>query len=81
MQIGAHKVLVLGVGNMGRSYALAYHNLDGDFFLSNNFIDLLYGSDALRNYLKQGKNINQIRATWQEDLDVFKSIRVKYLLY
>lgn len=59
----------------------AYHNLDGDFFLSNNFIDLLYGSDALRNYLKQGKNINQIRATWQEDLDVFKSIRVKYLLY
>ncbi len=29
MQIGAHKVLVLGVGNMGRSYALAYHNLDG----------------------------------------------------
>ena len=59
----------------------AYHDLNGDFFLSNNFIDLLYGSDALRTYLKQGKSVNQIRATWQEDLEMFKSIRAKYLLY
>ena len=59
----------------------AYHDLNGDFFLSNNFIDLLYGSDALRTYLKQGKTVDQIRATWQEDLEMFKSIRAKYLLY
>ena len=29
MANGAHKVLVLGVGNMGRSHALAYHKIDG----------------------------------------------------
>jgi len=29
MHNGAHKVLVLGVENMGRSYALACHKLDG----------------------------------------------------
>ncbi len=29
MQNGALKVLVLGVGNMGRSHALAYHTIDG----------------------------------------------------
>ena len=29
MSNGVHKVLVLGVGNMGRSHALAYHKLDG----------------------------------------------------
>ncbi|MEC7160093.1 MAG: DUF1343 domain-containing protein, partial [Bacteroidota bacterium] len=59
----------------------AYHDLDGDFFLSNNFVDLLYGSDDLRAYLKQGKTVDQISATWQEDLEVFKSVRAKYLLY
>jgi len=29
LQNGAHKVLVLGVGNIGRNYALACHKLDG----------------------------------------------------
>ena len=29
MQNGALKVLVVGVGNMGRSHALAYHKIDG----------------------------------------------------
>ena len=59
----------------------AYHDINGDFFLSNNFVDLLYGSDALRTYLKEGKTLEQIRATWKKDLELFKSIRAKYLLY
>ena len=59
----------------------AYHDIDGDFFLSNNFVDLLYGSDALRTYLKEGKTLEQIRATWKKDLELFRLVRSKYLLY
>lgn len=59
----------------------AYHDLNGDFFLSNNFIDLLYGSNRLRLMLEEGKTVEEIESTWQSDLDSFIEIRAKYLLY
>ncbi len=51
------------------------------FFLENNFIDLLYGSDELRDNIKDGLTNEEIRATWKKDLDAFKLVREKYLLY
>lgn len=51
------------------------------FFLSNNFIDKLSGSDVLRKQLLSGKNEQTIRASWQKDLNKFKIIRKKYLIY
>ena len=51
------------------------------FFLENNFIDLLYGSDELRDNIKDGITNEEIRATWKKDLDAFKLVREKYLLY
>ena len=52
-----------------------------EFFLKNNFIDKLMGTDSFRLQVIAGKSEEDIRATWQEDLDKFKVIRKKYLLY
>jgi uncharacterized protein YbbC (DUF1343 family) len=51
------------------------------YFLDNNFLDKLAGSDILRNQILQGKSEAEIRATWQPGLVEFKKTRQKYLLY
>lgn len=53
----------------------------GNFFLPSNFIDKLAGSSALREQIIAGKSEAEIRATWQEGLDKYRSTRAKYLLY
>lgn len=52
-----------------------------DFFLENNFIDLLYGSNELRLKMLEGVSLKEIRDSWQEELEQFRAIRSKYLLY
>jgi len=56
-------------------------NEPAKFFLENNFIDKLYGSDYLRKAVVIGLTPDEIRASWQEDLDAYKTIRMKYLIY
>ena len=51
------------------------------FFLKNNFINLLAGSDALAKQIKEGKSETEIRKSWEPALSNFKKIRTKYLLY
>lgn len=66
------------------SYLLdAYANYQNkkDFFLKNKFIDALAGSDNLRMQIKSGLSEKMIRKSWERDLDKFKQIRKKYLLY
>lgn len=43
--------------------------------------DLLAGSDSLRKLIQSGYSEKDIRKTWQTDLDKYKNIRKKYLLY
>ncbi len=50
-----------------------------DFF--NSFFEKLAGTDKLQKMIQEGKNEAQIRATWQSDLEAFKQIRKKYLIY
>lgn len=45
------------------------------------YISLLAGSNDLREQIIAGMSEEEIRASWQEDLDDFKKIREKYLLY
>ena len=59
-----------------RQYADKEH-----FFTNANFFDKLAGNDQLRKQIISGMSEEQIRQSWQEDLDNFKSIRKKYLLY
>ncbi len=52
-----------------------------NFFLSNNFIDKLAGTDQLRKQIIAGKTEAEIRKSWEPGLKKFKEIRKKYLLY
>jgi len=47
----------------------------------NSFFEKLAGTTELRKQIIDGKSETEIRATWQADLDNFKSIRKKYLIY
>jgi uncharacterized protein YbbC (DUF1343 family) len=50
-----------------------------EFF--NNYFDKLAGNSKLREQIKAGKSETEIRRSWQSDLEKFKKIRKKYLLY
>ncbi|MBT8232116.1 MAG: DUF1343 domain-containing protein [Saprospiraceae bacterium] len=51
------------------------------FFNDNNFFDLLAGTDELKNMIIEGASLKEIRASWQNDLEDFKKIRGRYLIY
>jgi len=51
------------------------------FFLKNRFMDSLSGSDQLRKQITSGASKETIRKSWEKDLEEFKKIRKKYLLY
>jgi uncharacterized protein YbbC (DUF1343 family) len=55
-----------------------YPNKDKFF---NNFFEKLAGTKELRKQVEQGWTEEDIKATWQKDIDAFKQIRKKYLLY
>ena len=67
------------------SYLIKYFKLLKDdkdgFFLSNLFFDKLAGSDKLRKQILAGESETEIHDSWESDLEQFKKIRVKYLLY
>ena len=50
-----------------------------EFF--NSFFERLAGNTILRQQIKDGLTEDQIRATWQKDLDAFKEVRKKYVMY
>ena len=47
----------------------------------NNFFERLVGNGELRDQIREGLTEEQIRATWQEELDRYREIRKKYLIY
>ncbi|MBX2915648.1 MAG: DUF1343 domain-containing protein [Cyclobacteriaceae bacterium] len=64
------------------SYILKMYSLyphKEKFFTS--YFDILAGSTILQQQIKDGLTEEQIRASWQSELDKFKIVRAKYLLY
>lgn len=53
---------------------------DKDSFFTS-YIDLLAGSDKLRKQVISGRTEDEIRDSWEAELDAFRKIREKYLLY
>lgn len=51
------------------------------FFLKNNFIHKLAGTDLFMQQIKDGKSEAAIRKSWEPGLNEFKATRKKYLLY
>ena len=63
-------------------YVIDFYNKCDDkenFFTP--FFDKLAGSDQLRKQIMEGLSEEQIRASWQEELEEFKLMRKNYLLY
>ena len=65
-------------------YILYFYNKMPDkskFFTRADFFDKLAGTDELRKQIVAGKTEEEIRASWKEDLNTYKAMREKYLLY
>ena len=61
-----------------------YKRLGNDenlFFTRENWFDLLAGNSSLRKQIVLGFSEAEIRESWQPDLDQYKMMRLKYLLY
>ncbi len=59
------------------SYKMLSHQ--HEFFIS--YFDKLAGTDELRKQIESGLTEIEIRESWQKDIDNYKKIREKYLLY
>ncbi|MGN0035784.1 MAG: exo-beta-N-acetylmuramidase NamZ domain-containing protein [Bacteroidaceae bacterium] len=65
-------------------YLLQFYRLSGEgaaFFANPRWFDLLMGNDQVRQDILDGKSEEEIRARWKADLEAYKRIREKYLLY
>jgi uncharacterized protein YbbC (DUF1343 family) len=51
------------------------------FFTDEKFFDLLWGTDEVRKLINAGATEADIRKSWAAELQVFKDLRKKYLLY
>ncbi|MFI5172006.1 MAG: exo-beta-N-acetylmuramidase NamZ domain-containing protein [Chitinophagales bacterium] len=69
----------LNIGFLITTYEI--FNDQNKYFLENNFFNKLAGNDELMQQIKAGLSSNEIKFTWQEDLNAFKQVRKKYLLY
>ena len=59
----------------------AYEQLKGKEKFFNNFFVKLSGTKDLQQQIENGFSEDEIRKSWKEDLDEYKKIRSKYLLY
>ena len=64
------------------SYLIKFYSEydDKDHFFTKYF-NTLAGTDQLQQQIKQGMSEEEIRATWVEDLEAYRQLRKKYLLY
>ena len=51
------------------------------FFSRSQWFDLLMGTSQVRKDILQGKTESEIRQAWEKDLQAYRSLREKYLLY
>jgi uncharacterized protein YbbC (DUF1343 family) len=59
----------------------AYQNTSDKTKFFNGFFTKLAGTKKLQQQIESGVSEAQIRKTWQKDLEAFKKMRTKYLIY
>jgi uncharacterized protein YbbC (DUF1343 family) len=73
------------VRGLNLSYIINWHKLfkehDTEFFTRANFMDKLSGTDKLRKAIVAGVLEKEIRKSWKQGLNGFKTLRKNYLLY
>ncbi|EJW98224.1 Uncharacterized conserved protein UCP016719, partial [gut metagenome] len=72
-------------GGLTLSFFLEFYNKSGKskpfFFSRPNWFDLLAGTKQLRFQIVKGLTEKEIRQSWKADLDKYKVMRKRYLLY
>lgn len=66
------------------SHVLEFYRKSGEgpaFFSRTRWMDLLMGTDAVRKAIIAGQTQEQIEAGWQEELQAYREVRKRYLLY
>lgn len=58
-----------------------YQNAKNKKKFFNSFFDNLAGTDKLRHQIEEGLLEKEMRASWQDDINKYKTVRKKYLLY
>ena len=58
-----------------------YTKLDKEDSFFTHYFSLLAGTDTLQKQIIEGLSAAEISRSWQKDLEKFKKIRIKYLLY
>lgn len=59
----------------------AYESIEEKATFFNSFFTKLAGNKLLQEQIQSGVTIQEIRASWKKDLDAYKMMRKKYLLY
>ncbi|MDQ6530050.1 DUF1343 domain-containing protein [Flavobacterium sp. LHD-85] len=59
----------------------AYQNTSDKTKFFNAFFTKLAGTKKLQQQIENGVSESEIRKTWQKDLEAFKKMRTKYLIY
>jgi uncharacterized protein YbbC (DUF1343 family) len=66
----------------GVALLVTLHKLFPDFKLNkDNYIDKLAGTDKLRKMLSSGRSFESIIQSWENDVNAFRTERLKQLLY
>ena len=72
-------------GGLTLRFFLDFYNKAGNeqafFFSRPQWFDLLAGTKELRYQIVRGLTEEEIRESWQPELDKYKQMRKKYLLY
>ena len=65
-------------------YFLDFYQLSGEgeaFFSRARWFDLLIGTNSVRKAILNGDSEQDIRNSWQKELQTYQNMRKKYLLY
>ena len=72
-------------GGLSLRFLLDFYKKSGynekEFFTRSRHFDLLAGTDSLRLQIIRGLSEEEIRETWQDELNEYKLMRRKYLIY
>jgi hypothetical protein len=66
------------------SYFIGFYKkfpLEKDFLTRERWMNLLAGKDQVLRLIREGKTEEEIVSSWQSDLNRYREIRKKYLLY
>jgi uncharacterized protein YbbC (DUF1343 family) len=63
------------------SNEFGWKNSPYEYVFDRNPFDVIAGTEKTRNMIEDGNSVRDIKLSWQKDVEDFKELRKKYLLY